>query len=330
MKKTSLAALAILTASICLADGTVEQKSQFQLSGPLGGLVNVFSRTAREGVTSTTSISKNRKLTRTGDAGELVDLDQEKVYTIDFKRQTYAVKTFADLRREWEKQQKEVAENARESKKEKNEGPEYEIDFDVKSTGKKETINGWNTHQEIVTVTVREKGKKLEQSGGFVLTSDMWMGPKIAAVNDQADFDRRFVQKVYGPTFAADMRQLAMALAMSPAFGKAMKTFYDKRGNLDGTAVLTKMKFETVAGSEPSKEQARSEERESEPTSVSGAVIGGLFNKMKKRQADKNGEPAEPATPGRSSMFNSTLELTRATSSASAADVAIPAGFTQR
>src|SRR5438552_1157689 len=67
---------------------------------------------------------------------------------------------------------------------EKNEGPEMEVEFAIKSTGNKETINGWNTHEEVATVTVHENGKKLEESGGFVLTSDMWIGPRVPAMRE--------------------------------------------------------------------------------------------------------------------------------------------------
>ena len=41
----------------------------------------------------------------------------------------------------------------------------------------------------MMTVTVREKGKTLEESGGMVLTSDMWLAPKIAAMKEVAEFD---------------------------------------------------------------------------------------------------------------------------------------------
>ena len=49
-----------------------------------------------------------------------------------------------------------------------------------------------------MTITVREKGKTLEQSGGMVMTTDMWLAPKIAAMKDIADFDVRYAQKLYG------------------------------------------------------------------------------------------------------------------------------------
>jgi len=42
-----------------------------------------------------------------------------------------------------------------------------EIDFDVKNTGQQKAINGFDTHEAVMTITVREKGKTLEQAGGI-------------------------------------------------------------------------------------------------------------------------------------------------------------------
>ena len=331
MRVISVTLAAGLTAGICFADVNIEQKTQFHLQGAVGAIVNAFSRTAREGATSTTIIKGDRKLTRTGDSGEIIDLNEEKVYMVDFARKTYTVKTFDQLRKEYEDAKERARKNAdrgsKDTKSEKNEGPEYEVEFDVKSTGNKEVINGFNTREEIVTVTVHEKGKTLEKSGGWVLTNDMWMGPKIAAMSEIYQFDRRFAQKIYGTTFMGEMQAAAMAMAATPAFGKAMKAFSDKRGSFDGTAIRTNMKFEVVAGTDPSTQQQASQQEE-QPHSVSSAVMGGLFNKMKERREQKKAE--QGGDPNRSTMFDSTSELTRASATATAEDVALPAGFRQR
>ena len=40
-----------------------------------------------------------------------------------------------------------------------------------------------------MTVTVREKGKTLEEGGGMVMTTDMWLGPEIPQMKEFAEFD---------------------------------------------------------------------------------------------------------------------------------------------
>lgn len=326
---TTIAAACVIVAGTCLADATVDQKTKVQFGGALGGIINVFGgRAAKEGVSSTTVVKGDRRLSRTDSSGELVDLKEEKVYSIDFDRKTYTVKTFDQIRKEFEDAQKRAKEETRDSKdSKKNEGPEYEVDFDVKNTGKKETINGFDTKQVIVTVTVREKGKKLEQSGGLVLTSDMWMGSKMAAMSEVGEFERRYATKLYGNLLTgADMRQMAALMAATPAFGKAMKAFNEKKGSLDGTPVRTNMTFETVEGTEQRKE-ARSNE-DSGSADSPGAIVGGLLGRaMKRRQESSSSSPSQP---GRSALFTSQNELLQASTSADSAALAIPAGFKQR
>ena len=316
----------LVLASSAWAEGTVQQKTQVHMGGGIGALVNVFGgKATHEGIDSTIALKGNRKSTRHGDAGDIVDLSEEKVYHVDYARQTYSVVTFDELRKQYEESKARAAREAKNDKSDKNaknDGPEYDVDFDVKSTGHKETINGFNTHQEIVTITVHEKGKKLEQSGGFVLTADMAMGARVAAMQEISDFDRRFFTKVYGGVAMADMQQMAALMATTPAFGKAMKAFADKRASFDGTPIRTALTFETVVGSEGQKGQTASNDE----GSAASAMIGGLMNRMKKRKQESSANEA----PGRSTLFDSTTELVSATNSASGDSVMLPATFKKR
>jgi hypothetical protein len=310
----------LLSAPAALADATIQQKNQLHFGGAIGSVINVFGRKAtHEGVVTDVAIHKNRKSSRSGDTGEIVDLDEQKIYYLDYDDHTYKVKTFDELRKEYEDAKARAKEREQKTSKsaEKNEGPEYEVDFSLKSTGNKETINGWNTHEEIATVTVHEKGKKLEESGGFVLTSDMWMGPRVPAMRELAEFEQRFFQKVYGDAFLGDMRQMAAMMAATPAFAKAMKTFNSRQGKFDGTSIRTKMTFETVAGTN------LDSSTQTQPSSPAGA-LGGLLGRMKQR---RHGEQSGPE---RGTLLDSNHELLKASTDASASAVAMPAGFKLR
>jgi hypothetical protein len=313
-----VATLALSLSTAAFAEGNVQQKTRVQFGGVIGGIANVFGgKAAREGVTSTTAVKGNRRLTTNEKSGELVDLSEEKIYRIDYGRKTYEVVTFDELRKQYEEAKKEAAEEAEEekgSKKKKDEGPEYEVDFDVKETGQKQVINGFNTREVIVTITVREKGKKLEQSGGAVLTSDMWLGPKIPVMAELNAFNAKYFKQLYGDA-TAEMQQMAVLMATNPAFGKAMKEFSKKRGSFDGDSVRTTLTFETVAA--PGQE---GEEEES-----SGGIVGGLLNRAMKKRQEKNGETAKP---GHAKLFDSTTEILA--TSKDAGDVSLPAGFKER
>jgi hypothetical protein len=55
-------------------------------------------------------------------------------------------------------------------------------------SGQARTINGFNTREVVMTVVAREKGKTLEQGGAMVMTTNTWLAPKVAALDDAAEF----------------------------------------------------------------------------------------------------------------------------------------------
>ena len=186
------------------------------------------------------------------------------------KKKSYKVTTFAELRRQMEEARKKAEEDARKQQQEEKAKPaerdpnqkEVEVDFDVKDTGEKKAINGFDTHQAMMTITVREKGKTLEQSGGLVMTSDMWLAPKIAAMKEVADFDMKYAQKLYGPMVAGiSASQMAAAMAMYPMMKDAMAKMRAEGGKLDGTAIQTTVTMEAVKSAEQLAQESKAARR---------------------------------------------------------------------
>jgi hypothetical protein len=316
------------------ADVRTDQKTKFQLAGALGKVVSIFGgKGAREGVTSTVALKGNRKLTQTDTTGQIIDLAEEKVYEIDFKKKNYKVVTFADIRREFEEAQRKAQEEQRkaEAKEAKENKPaerdpnakEVEVDFSVKNTGEKKTINGFDTHQAIATVTVREKGKKLEESGGLVLTSDMWLAPRNPALKEIADFDLKYAQKVYGSTLAgASAQDMAAAMAMYPQMKQAIARMNAEGGKVDGTPILTTVTMEAVKSAEQMAEEAKAGNSSGgggTPTSV-GGLLGGIARR--RAQNNNNDAPKDRAT-----VLTTSVEVLKMTTTVGAEEVAIPAGF---
>ena len=182
--------------------------------------------------------------------GELVDLAEEKVYAIDFKGKSYKVKTFAEMRKEMGRSPGEdEGAGGQEAKEEQPSRPatrSTRVDFSIEKTGQRKTINGYDCQQVVMTITVRQKGKTLEDGGGMVMTTDMWMAPKIPAMQEQIDFTQRYVKKLLRTDAETMARDLAQAMAMYPQMKDAMERMKKEGAKLDGTAVLTTMKVETV------------------------------------------------------------------------------------
>src|SRR5687768_4954716 len=208
-----------LAAAPVHAEVKKEERNQVSFAGMLGKVFNFFGgKSAKEGVVSTVAVSGDRKMTTTGEnTAQIVDLREEKIYDLDIRRKTYKVTTFDEIRR----QMREAEERARESaareqgddKPSKSDGKEMEVDFDVKNTGQTKTINGFDARQVIATITVREKGKKIEESGGIVMTVDTWLSKAAPSTKEVMDFDRRYYEKLNGPITAMDAQQMATVSA---------------------------------------------------------------------------------------------------------------------
>src|SRR5512139_3560311 len=105
------------------ADMTSKQKTQVKFEGMLGRMMGMFGgKAAKEGLISTVAISGDRMMTVNDQTGELVDLAQEKVFSINFKDKSYKVKTFAEMRKEWEDAKAKMKEQAAAAKEEPKEG----------------------------------------------------------------------------------------------------------------------------------------------------------------------------------------------------------------
>ena len=327
-----------LAAAPAQAEVRKEERNQVSFAGMFGKVFNFFGgKSAREGVVSTVAVAGDRKMTTMGDnTGQIVDLREEKIYDLDIRRKTYKVTTFEEIRR----QMREAAERAREEASRepnsdqpaKNDGKEMEVDFDVKNTGQTKTINGFDTRQVIATITVREKGKKIEESGGIVMTVDTWLSKSAPSLKEIADFERRYWEKLAGPISAVDAQQMATVLAMFPGVKDAFARF--SREDLGGTSIQSTTTMDAVKSAEQMKQQSAGGSSASSgdkpnPLSVGGA-IGGFMRRRQQQQQEKEAAANPNANPARSTFMTINNEVLKIAQNVTAAEVAMPAGFKER
>jgi hypothetical protein len=307
-----------------------EERNQVAFSGVLGRMFNFFGgKSAREGVVSTVAVSGDRKLMTTGDnTGQIVDLREEKIYDLDLRRKTYTVTTFEALRRRMREAEQKARESARDSKEEQpqSQGKEMEIDFDIKNTGQTKAISGYDTRQVVATITVREKGKNIEESGGVVMTVDTWL-TKAVSLKEIVDFERRYYEKLAGPISAVDAQQMAAAMAMFPGLKEAFARL--SREDFDGTAIQTTTTIDAVKSPEQMKQQtaASGDTEKPNPLSVGGA-IGGFMRR--RQQQPQEQQAAAGGNAARSTFMTINNEVLKIATNVTAADVAMPAGFKER
>ena len=311
----ALPLLGLATASL-QADVKSRDKSAIKFEGMLGRMMGMFGgKAAREGIVSTTAVKGARKATMNDSNGQIIDLSEEKVYALDMKKKTYEVTTFDEMR----KQMREAREKAeRETEKDPGEktepgkpAKEFEVDFDVKETGQKKPIAGYDTREVVMTVTVREKGRTLEDGGGFVMTADSWMGPRIPSLKEVHDFDMRYWKQLQGPDAAGmSAEQMATLMAMFPLFQKASDRLKQEGNKLDGTPLAQTTVFESV----------KSKEAMSQPNESGGGGLGGMLARRLKKD---EGKP-------RSTIFTMNYDVLEVGTNVAPDDVAVPAGFKEK
>ncbi len=314
MKKLILVATTCACVAVAVsvsADVKTTQRATITFEGMLGRMIGLFGG-SDDGKPQTVAVRGDRKAMLSEGSGRIVDLGEEKIYDVDARRMTYTVTTFDELRQ----QMKDAEENARKDAEKAGEepsrdpdAPEYELDFDVKETGSTKAIAGHDTRQVVATVTMRQKGRTLEAGGGLVLTSDMWLAPRIGALDEIAAFDRRYAEQLYGLSASMSADQLAALLAMHPGFQDAQKRLAAEGAKLEGTPLMTTLTLESVKNPEAQ-------------ASGGGSGIGGMAGRLMRRNRDKPGQ--------KDRVFASTSETLSIATSVDAADLAIPTGFKEK
>jgi hypothetical protein len=306
--------LVALSAGPAIADVKTRDKSQVKFEGFLGKMMGMFGgKAAKEGVVTTVAVKGDRKAELSDTYGRIVDLEEEKVYQLDVKKKTYEVITFEELRRRMREAREKAEKETPKEEKEPQGKPEreMEVDFDVKETGQTRTIAGQNTKEVVMTVTVREKGRALEEGGGMVMTSNSWMAPAIPAMKELAEFELRYWKAIAPEATGMSPEQMAAVMAMYPMLKQAMERLRSEGTKLQGTPLATTTVFEAVK----SKEQMAQQGEQS-----SG---GGLSGMLARRMMKRDDKP-------RATVFTLTHETLEVTPAVAPEDLQIPAGFKEK
>ena len=316
-----LVAVALLAATPMLADVKTQQKSTAHLEGILGTFLN-----RRLGDTVSTTSVKGNRMARVDDKGQMqiIDLTEQNIYIIDVKDKSYRVMTFAEMRKSMEDAAKALQDQSKNMSQQDKDAladasKQIETDAEVKETGQHKSVGGKDTREVVVTISTHERGKTVEQSGGFILQNDLWLG-EAPALNEMIDFQTRYFKAVYEGVFTgADLQQSSMFGALFPGFMKLSERMAVETKKLRGTALASTMVFGTVkAGSSP--DQVR--QQLSQPPSQGGGGLRGL-GRMMSGAGNAN-------TTGFSRFITTSNEFLSFGNTVTPADLELPAGFKKK
>jgi len=316
--RSALLAVPLMTLALPAgAEVKTRDKSQVKFESRL---LNMFlGKSAKDGVEGRTAVKGDRKATLTDNGGTIVDLAEEKIYELDAKKKSYTVTTFEEVRRKMREAQekaKKQAEKEAPGQPAEAQKPtkEYEVDFDVKDTGQRKQIAGFDARNTVATVTIREKGRTLEEAGGLIMTNDMWLGPKVPQMKEFADFDLRYAKALQPTAATLSAEQMSMVLGMFPLVAKGMERMAKEGDKLSGTPLDTTTTFEAVL----SKDQLT--EAQAKQPSGGGGLGGMLAKKILKTEPPKE----------RSTIFTVHHQILEVATTVAPADLAIPADYKEK
>lgn len=325
--------LSLLSAACLLADFSYEQTSKLT-GGAMASMMKVagvFSKQAKEPIRTTIAIKGDRMCTLSNNNAVVIDLAKETYTEIDFQKKNYSVMTFAEFKQFLESMTK---------KQKQDDSPAAKFNISVNETGQKRQISGFDTHEVILKMEMEVKDEKSKATGGFVMTSDMWIAPKVAGYEEIANFYRRMAEKI-------DWAPGGGMMTANSDVAKAWKELYKEGSKMNGIPVLQTIRMGGPAGDgqaqqgEAAAPQQQQEARAEKP-SVGGALggalggrlggFGGFGRKKKPAEEPQQAQPAQQAPAQQQSAPGSLLEMTSELSGFSAAPVdaskfEVPAGF---
>jgi hypothetical protein len=310
------------------ADFSYEQTSKVT-GGMMAGaikLAGAFSKQAREPMVSTVAVKGDRMLHGNQHHASVIDLGKETITEINFDKKQYSVMTFAQM--------KQMMEEMSQKMKSSSDGKKADVNFKVsaKDTGQKKFIAGFDAHEMVLTMEMEGTDKDTGNKGGTVMTSDMWLAPKVSGYDEITDFYKHMSQKLnWAPTGLG-------AMGTRPDMMKGFAELYKESSKLNGMPVFQTVTMGVHAEGQPGAQapppQQQQEQQQAEWPSI-GGVLGGLggFGRKKKSQ-DQGSSEGQQAQQDPATASGTLMEMTMELSGFSSASVdgsrfEIPAGFKQ-
>jgi hypothetical protein len=301
----------VLVSAAAQADVTMQE--QMNLSG--AGMMKMANMSG----TTTTVISGDRARTESnmqfesglmrtfargagGPHVEIVRLDQDKIYSLDPKKKTYTETTFADMRAKMQ-QAMEAMQKGQASQAQATSGvDEQQCEWsdpksEVKRTGERVLIAGFQAEHVTVTATQACTDKKTGQVCEFGLAVDQYVAPDFQASAEALAYQRAYAEKLgLGNAGSRDFAERAQQSfgrykGLWAELGKQLTTL-----NLKGYPVKSAFSL-GVGGPQcqsAQQQQAQGNQQQQSPGGLGGALGGALGGMFKKKQEQPQPQAAPP------------------------------------
>ncbi|MEP6778650.1 MAG: hypothetical protein ABJC26_02080 [Gemmatimonadaceae bacterium] len=349
-----VAAVAALTLpSLSTAQGvTVQSVSNVHFQGAFGGVMAAVANLGGGGAkdsTSTMYLSGHKMRTDHAGTGSIIDLDGERIITIDDKAKTYSTMTFAEMMAamqqaqqsaEKSKAQQQSKQSGKPTQTSSNDSVHVNYKVAVDRTGQHERVAGYDAERVFITITLEAEAKSdkgnTEQAGSMVFLMNQLISNSAPQIAAMSDFNRAYAQKM-GAAFHEQAAGLQAAFNSDPRIKNGLEAAAKELQKVPGISLRSTTYIVVVPPNVPfdrqlalndaaSAAKADNAKKDEKPKGGFGGLLGSLkaaAEQSNKQSADKDKEPAKQST-----LMSVTNEVKSITPGAVASDMfAPPVGY---
>jgi hypothetical protein len=228
-----------------------------------------------------------------GQSSEIVRLDQDKILSLDTKKKTYTETTFAEQRARMQEAMQKMDESQASQQQATSGVDESQCEWsepkaDVKKTGEKVLIAGFQAERVTITATQSCKDKKTGQVCDFGLVLDQYVAPDFQQSEETLAYYRAYAEKMGFD--AAGSRDFAeRAESMFGRYKGIWTEVAEKMRDVKGYPVKSSFGLGVGGPQCQSTQETQAQGGPESPPSIGGALGGALGGMFKKK------EPAQPA-----------------------------------
>jgi hypothetical protein len=210
-------------------------------------------------------------------------LDKEMIWNIDMLKKTYTEMTFDDMK-------KMMGKAMAESEKAAEEDVETKVKVDVKKTGQKKKIAGYECEEFIIKVVAEGKDVMSGETQEFEVNTHLWVSPKVKGYDQIESFQKKMAEKMgfegkYEPGLAQVLTRYSIE---AEELTKKMK-------EIKGLPMLTVVKMKATGETAELDEEEKAEQKEAMEMAM----------KMMGKKMEKAEEPEEEGV-----LMTMTTEIT--------------------
>lgn len=265
--------------------------------------------------------------------GSIINLKDQTITNIDYKRGEYSVMTFSEMKQAMEQAQAEAQAKMDKQKKKNGDDVQMKFNVDVKDPGRNAVVSGFKAKEMILLVTAELADQTKGNSGALNMATNMWLSSEIPGYEEVQDFYRRMSESIAWNPSSSMLAGMQQGFEM----GESMAKFQEQAAKMEGAVVKQIMRMGGDSDGlqkltqEDQEKVAAAQEQNGGGSGVLKGALGGLggFGRKKERDEPRQGDGASTAAEAGVLMEMTTLYSDFSNSAVSADKFRPAASFKQ-